>query len=128
IMIRPRAGDFHYSKDEIDVMERDILVAKERGANGIVLGILKVDGDVDVEGTRRLVDISDPLKVDRKSTRLNSSHEWISYAVFCLTSPIHRFTLSLHDALPIYHDSTASRRLSLLKGRDRCHGTRHLGR
>src|SRR6266849_9592679 len=32
----------------------------------------------------------DPVKVvivgqeDRKSTRLNSSHEWISYAVFCL--------------------------------------------
>src|SRR5207247_11194153 len=24
------------------------------------------------------------LKADRKSTRLNSSHEWISYAVFCL--------------------------------------------
>src|SRR6266536_4731043 len=25
-----------------------------------------------------------PLWADRKSTRLNSSHEWISYAVFCL--------------------------------------------
>src|SRR5438105_9688618 len=25
-----------------------------------------------------------PLQEDRKSTRLNSSHEWISYAVFCL--------------------------------------------
>src|SRR6266849_511954 len=25
-----------------------------------------------------------PLSRDRKSTRLNSSHEWISYAVFCL--------------------------------------------
>src|SRR5438105_12138180 len=25
-----------------------------------------------------------PLYIDRKSTRLNSSHEWISYAVFCL--------------------------------------------
>src|SRR5438105_6918501 len=24
------------------------------------------------------------LATDRKSTRLNSSHEWISYAVFCL--------------------------------------------
>src|SRR6266849_5034338 len=24
------------------------------------------------------------LRIDRKSTRLNSSHEWISYAVFCL--------------------------------------------
>src|SRR5438105_11092686 len=26
---------------------------------------------------------------DRKSTRLNSSHEWISYAVFCLKKKIH---------------------------------------
>src|SRR5207247_5978345 len=25
-----------------------------------------------------------PVPQDRKSTRLNSSHEWISYAVFCL--------------------------------------------
>src|SRR5438105_12745137 len=25
-----------------------------------------------------------PQPADRKSTRLNSSHEWISYAVFCL--------------------------------------------
>src|SRR5438105_9881534 len=24
------------------------------------------------------------VQTDRKSTRLNSSHEWISYAVFCL--------------------------------------------
>src|SRR5438105_6299777 len=27
---------------------------------------------------------SDGNQEDRKSTRLNSSHEWISYAVFCL--------------------------------------------
>src|SRR5207247_10788280 len=26
--------------------------------------------------------------IDRKSTRLNSSHEWISYAVFCLKKKI----------------------------------------
>src|SRR5438105_9888394 len=26
---------------------------------------------------------------DRKSTRLNSSHEWISYAVFCLKKKIN---------------------------------------
>src|SRR5207247_9031350 len=28
--------------------------------------------------------------LDRKSTRLNSSHEWISYAVFCLKKKISR--------------------------------------
>src|SRR5574341_1220828 len=49
---------------------------------------------------------------DRKSTRLNSSHQLISYAVFCLKKKIFFFffndtatteiyTLSLHDALPI---------------------------
>src|SRR5436305_198082 len=41
--------------------------------------------------------------LDRKSTRLNSSHVRISYAVFCLNapSPPALYTLSLHDALPI---------------------------
>src|SRR5690349_3249659 len=43
------------------------------------------------------------LRQDRKSTRLNSSHVEISYAVFCLNATATRelYTLSLHDALPI---------------------------
>src|SRR5438105_10561440 len=28
--------------------------------------------------------LAQKARLDRKSTRLNSSHEWISYAVFCL--------------------------------------------
>src|SRR5438105_6736553 len=35
-------------------------------------------------GTPELVADAEAAGVDRKSTRLNSSHEWISYAVFCL--------------------------------------------
>src|SRR5438105_14131425 len=34
--------------------------------------------------TKRLLDFPAEGLEDRKSTRLNSSHEWISYAVFCL--------------------------------------------
>src|SRR6266536_4513650 len=33
---------------------------------------------------RRRPSTRPPCSRDRKSTRLNSSHEWISYAVFCL--------------------------------------------
>src|SRR5207247_10880534 len=33
---------------------------------------------------RRLMNRNSSKILDRKSTRLNSSHEWISYAVFCL--------------------------------------------
>src|SRR5438105_10851697 len=36
-------------------------------------------GEVDALATDR-----QQTREDRKSTRLNSSHEWISYAVFCL--------------------------------------------
>src|SRR5207247_3839157 len=32
----------------------------------------------------RTLHVDDVEVEDRKSTRLNSSHEWISYAVFCL--------------------------------------------
>ena len=45
------------------------------------------------------------FRSDRKSTRLNSSHVRISYAVFCLEI----YTLSLHDALPIFFRSRTGR-------------------
>src|SRR3712207_6941087 len=37
--------------------------------------------------------------LDRKSTRLNSSHANISYAVFCLKKKLHCLSWSGHDAL-----------------------------
>src|SRR3712207_8660521 len=42
------------------------------------------------EGDERASDLS----VDRKSTRLNSSHANISYAVFCLKNKIHKMPAS----------------------------------
>jgi copper homeostasis protein len=63
VMIRPHAGNFVCSDDEFKAMERDVLVAKQMGANGIVLGILTEDGRVDVTRTRQLVELGRPLKV-----------------------------------------------------------------
>src|SRR2546430_11594113 len=34
--------------------------------------------------------LADPMPPDRKSTRLNSSHSQISYAVFCLKKKKHK--------------------------------------
>jgi copper homeostasis protein len=63
VIIRPRGGDFFYSDDEFGVMEQDIIRAKDHGADGVVLGILCPNGDVDVIRTRKLVDLSRPLEV-----------------------------------------------------------------
>lgn len=63
VMVRPHAGDFLCSDDEFKAMQRDVLMAKQLGANGIVLGILTEDGRVDVARTRQLVELAHPLKV-----------------------------------------------------------------
>ena len=63
VIVRPRAGDFCYSDVELEVMQRDIAAAKALGVNGVVIGILKEDGAIDVERTRRLTDAARPMSV-----------------------------------------------------------------
>jgi copper homeostasis protein len=63
VMVRPRGGDFCYGADEFEAMERDVLTAKQLGADGVVFGILQEDGRVDISKTRQLVDLARPLKV-----------------------------------------------------------------
>lgn len=62
-MIRPRAGDFVYSEAEFAEMERSIAVATECGMDGVVLGVLQENSRIDVNRTRRLVDLARPLPV-----------------------------------------------------------------
>jgi len=63
VMIRPRGGDFLYTDAEFLSMKHDIDIAKELGADGIVLGLLNANGTVDVERTRQLVEQARPLPV-----------------------------------------------------------------
>jgi copper homeostasis protein len=63
VIIRPRSGDFLYTDLEFDIMRRDIEICGENGVNGVVLGILKSDGTIDVERTAKLVEIAHPMEV-----------------------------------------------------------------
>src|SRR2546429_6404093 len=47
--------------------------------------------------------ISQPENIDRKSTRLNSSHGYISYAVFCLKKKTTKFN---YDSICVHTYST----------------------
>ena len=63
VMIRPRGGGFVYSDAERDVMRRDVVVARELGADGVVIGGLRVDGTLDLALVRCLVEAAQELPV-----------------------------------------------------------------
>lgn len=61
VLIRPRSGDFFYSKLEYDQIIEDIRITKDLGADGIVCGVLLPNGRVDISRTEELVEFSKPL-------------------------------------------------------------------
>jgi copper homeostasis protein len=62
-IIRPRGGDFLYTKDEFEIMKNDIKLCKEVGCEGIVIGLLNMDGTIDMTRTSELIELAYPLDV-----------------------------------------------------------------
>lgn len=55
VLIRPRAGDFCYTPAEVELMAAQIKTALDCGADGIVIGCLTPESDVDVPAMRALL-------------------------------------------------------------------------
>lgn len=58
-LIRPRAGDFLYSVEEVELMAMQIQELREAGADGFVIGCLTPDGNLDAEAMRPLIEAAD---------------------------------------------------------------------
>lgn len=63
VMIRPRAGNFVYAKEEIKKMKSEIDLAKKAGAFGVVFGLLTSENKIDEKNTRILAEYAHPLPV-----------------------------------------------------------------
>jgi copper homeostasis protein len=63
VIIRPRGGNFVYSDSELEVMRKDIVAVKTMGVDGVVLGALTNDHEVDRPHTRELIQLARPLQV-----------------------------------------------------------------
>ncbi len=62
-IIRPRGGDFMYSYAEFDIMKQDIRICRELLCDGVVIGLLQIDGSLDLERIKRLVEWAYPMQV-----------------------------------------------------------------
>ncbi len=62
-IIRPRGGDFLYSDLEFTAMAADIDRCRELGCDGVVIGMLRADGTVDVDRCAELIRRAGPMQV-----------------------------------------------------------------
>lgn len=62
-IIRPRGGDFLYTNDEFEIMLQDVKLCKQLGCDGIVIGLLNMDGTIDIIRTSVLIEAAYPLGV-----------------------------------------------------------------
>src|SRR5207253_3608977 len=93
--LRSRDGEFLYNQPENSNIQTlslhdalPIYLAKMKD-KAIVGNIGHFDNEIDMAGLKKIkgikrTNIKPQYDIDRKSTRLNSSHVAISYAVFCL--------------------------------------------
>lgn len=63
VLLRPRFGDFCYSRYEKDVLGEEVQMFREMGADGVVIGGLNPDGTLDMELMENLVCLAGGMKV-----------------------------------------------------------------
>lgn len=62
-IIRPRAGDFLYTREEFEIIREDVLFCRQAGCLGIVTGFLLADGNIDKERINIITSIAYPMQV-----------------------------------------------------------------
>ncbi len=78
VMIRPKHPSFIYSNEDIRIMIEDINYCKELGVDGVVIGCLNKDSNLNMTQINLLSDIAKPLNViihkamDKTDSVLNS--------------------------------------------------------
>lgn len=63
VLIRPRSGDFTYSDDEFEIMKSNIKLCAEMGFEGVVVGVLKTDFELDENRLHELVAMGHGLQM-----------------------------------------------------------------
>ncbi|MDO4339363.1 MAG: copper homeostasis protein CutC [Eubacteriales bacterium] len=63
ILIRPRFGDFCYTDYEFRIIRREVRNFRKLGANGVVIGILKPDGTLNMEQMKALMEEAGDMSV-----------------------------------------------------------------
>lgn len=107
VLIRPRGGDFLYTELEQDIMVDDIFAARRAGADGVVVGALTADGNIDVEACQRFLDAARGGYVDFAEGDLDEAY---------ILPPM---SVTFHRAFDMCRDAEAALEILIQLGFDR---------
>ena len=62
-IIRPRSGNYLYDDYEMNIIQKDITICKELGCNGISVGVQKINGTIDTDRLKKIVEWAFPMGV-----------------------------------------------------------------
>ena len=62
-IIRTRSGDFLYTDEEFEIMMNEVTLCKDLGCDGIVIGLLNKNGEIDIKRASKLIELAYPLEV-----------------------------------------------------------------
>lgn len=62
VLIRPRSGNYIYNEAELEMMCLDIQLVKQLGYEGVVIGALNENGDLDVEKIKIMMKAGEGMK------------------------------------------------------------------
>lgn len=63
VIIRPRAGNFVYTEQELDEMKKSILYCQNQGIDGVVFGVLTSKGEINGRDCKELINLAKPMSV-----------------------------------------------------------------
>ena len=85
VLIRPRPGDFCYNDAEYEAIKEDVLMCRQLGAHGVVVGFLDKKLDIDINRTAEIVKLARPMEVTfhRAFDRCRDWHKALERIIEC---------------------------------------------
>lgn len=62
-LIRPRFGDFCYTEHEMEIMKMQVRALKEAGVEGVVIGVLDEEGNLNLSAMKALMEVAEGMSV-----------------------------------------------------------------
>ncbi|WP_347110045.1 copper homeostasis protein CutC [Paenarthrobacter sp. S56] len=109
-LVRCRPGDFRYSASDVDTMVHEVRHLLALGADGVVVGALNDNGDVDTPALRRLVDAARQANPDAGLT----FHRAIDQSRDPLAALEQLMEIGFDRVLTSGHEATAGEGLAVL--------------